>query len=134
MLTSISDLQVEATYKLDYATVYIYDYFMLSTVNEGVVFDKEKCNEFMSIANTYFKDKSFAYISLRNQSYTVDPTCYFYLRNLTNLKAMAIVSTKEIDFFNFNIENFFYKKNMKIFHDKKSAYIWINRVLKIKNY
>ncbi|GLB50108.1 STAS/SEC14 domain-containing protein [Neptunitalea lumnitzerae] len=135
MLSTISDLEVQFTYNLDEVVLYIYDYFVLSVVKEGVMIDKNLCLRAMNIFTDHFgEDKPFAYITLRENSYSVDPTVYFTLRNQKNLKAFAVISKKEIDFFNFKIEKFFFKQpNMKIFYDKKSAFMWVNNILGVNN-
>ncbi|MDX1365203.1 MAG: STAS/SEC14 domain-containing protein, partial [Arenibacter latericius] len=69
----------------------------------------------------------FGFISLRKYSYAIDPMIYNQLREIENLKALAVVSIKEIDMHNFNIERLFYKKNMKFFIDLDNALAWIKR-------
>lgn len=133
-MSSLSpNLQVRSAYELDFCNVYIYNYFLLTVVNDGVQLDKTKSKAISDIAYNCFGDTiPFAYISLRTNSYSIDPTVYFTVRNIPNLKAFAIVSNKEIDFYNYKIENFFYKRNnMKIFFDKKSALAWVDKIMEI---
>lgn len=135
MLSTISNLEVKAKYETDEAELYIYDYFVISVVKEGVMLNKEICLYAMKIFTNHFgENKPFGYITVRENSYSVDPTIYFTLRNQKNLKAFAVISKKEIDFFNFKIEKFFFKQpNMKIFYDKKSAFMWVNNILGVNN-
>lgn len=132
MLSSVSNLVVQSSYELNFGTIYVYEYIVVSIINEGILLDAEKCDQISAIAQKYFKTTiPFAYLTLRVNSYSVDPTIYFRIRHLKNLKAFAIVSTKEIDYYNFKIEQFFFKNNIKIFYDKKTALSWINNRLDI---
>jgi hypothetical protein len=51
---------------------------------------------------------------------------------MSNLKAFAIVSVKEIDMHNFKIEKMFYKKSMKFFIEFDNALAWVKRRVKAK--
>jgi hypothetical protein len=46
---------------------------------------------------------------------------------MDNLKALAIVSVKEIDMHNFKIEKLFYKKHMKFFIEYDNALTWVKK-------
>ena len=103
-------------YRLDIGTVQVYDDYMVSSFDEGSTITLERAYQIIGISEIHFRDKDFGYISLRKNSYAVDPTIYNYVRGLNNLKAFAIVSKKEIDMHNFKIEKLFYKKSMEIFN------------------
>ncbi|MDO6782369.1 hypothetical protein Q4604_24245, partial [Marinovum sp. 1_MG-2023] len=81
----------------------------------GTTITLEKVFQIIGISEIHFRDRDFGYISLRKNSYAIDPTVYNFVRGLENLKALAIVSVKEIDMHNFKIEKMFYKKPMKFF-------------------
>ena len=99
-------------YQLDIGTVQVYNDFMVSTFEEGATLTLERAYQIIGISEIHFRDKNFGYISLRKNSYAVDPTIYNYIRGLENLKAFAIVSKKESDMHNFKIEKLFYKKKL----------------------
>lgn len=120
-------------YQLDIGTVQVYNDFMVSTFEEGATLTLERAYQIIGISEIHFRDKNFGYISLRKNSYAVDPTIYNYIRGLENLKAFAIVSKKEIDMHNFKIEKLFYKKNMEFFIEYDNAVAWIKKRLKSAN-
>ncbi|GLB52369.1 hypothetical protein NBRC110019_14090 [Neptunitalea chrysea] len=134
MLSTISNLQVKAKYTLEFGTLYIYDYFVVAILNEGIMLNKDVClKEMLHFKKHFGDDIPFAYITIRKNSYSVDPTAYFTLRKAKNLKAFAIVSKKEIDFYNYKIEKSFFKQgNMKIFYETKSALKWVNKIMRIE--
>lgn len=114
-------------YQLDSGKIFVYDNYMVSAFDEGTTVTLEKAFQIIGISEIHFRDKDFGYISLRKNSYAIDPTIYNYIRSFDNLKAFAIVSIKEIDMHNFKIEKMFYKKPMKFFIDYNNALAWVKR-------
>lgn len=117
-------------YNLDIGKVQVFDDYIVSIFNEGATLTLERAYQVMGITEIHFRDKPFGYISLRKNSYAVDPTVYNYVRELENLKAFAIVSVKEIDMHNFKIEKLFYKNPMKFFIEFDNALAWVKRRVK----
>jgi hypothetical protein len=103
---------------------------MVSIFDEGTTITKERLFQILGIIEIHFREKNFGFISLRKHSYAIDPMIYNQLREIDNLKAFAVVSVKEIDMHNFNIEKLFYKKTMKFFIDMDNALVWIKRRVK----
>ena len=114
-------------YLLDVGKIQVYDNYMVSIFDEGATLTLERAYQIIGISEIHFRDKSFGFISFRKNSYAIDPIVYTYLRELDNLKAFAIVSSKEVDMHNFNIEKMFYKKPMKFFIDYNNALRWVRR-------
>ncbi|MEM1257943.1 MAG: STAS/SEC14 domain-containing protein [Bacteroidota bacterium] len=119
-------------YSLDIGTVQVYDHYIVATFDEGATVTLERAYQIIGISEIHFRNKKFGYISLRKNSYAIDPIIYTYLRGLENLKAFAIVSKKEIDMHNFKIEKMFYKKHMEFFIEFDNAVGWIKKRLKRK--
>ncbi|PCE62508.1 STAS/SEC14 domain-containing protein [Sediminicola luteus] len=119
-------------YALELGKVLVYDNYMVAIFNEGATLTLERMYQIIGISEIHFRDKDFGYVSLRKNSYAIDPTVYNYLRQLDNLKAFAVVSLKQIDMHNFNIEKLFYKNPMKFFIDYENAIEWVKTKLKSK--
>ncbi|WP_276391072.1 STAS/SEC14 domain-containing protein [Eudoraea chungangensis] len=119
-------------YQLDIGTIQVYENFMVSIFDEGATLTLERAYQIIGISEIHFRDTNFGIISLRKNSYAVDPIIYSYLRELNNLKAFAIVSVKEVDMHNFKIEKLFYKKPMKFYIDYNNALAWVLRRVKSK--
>lgn len=119
-------------YHLDIGVVQVFENHMVSIFNEGATLTLERVYQIIGISEIHFRDKNFGFISLRKNSYAIDPTIYNYLRELKNLKALAVVSVKEIDMHNFKIEKLFYKKPMKFYIDYDNALAWVKRKVKSK--
>jgi len=117
-------------YQLEVGKVQVFENYMVSVFEDGATLTLERAYQILGIAEIHFRNKDFGYISLRKNSYAIDPTVYTYLRGLDNLKALAIVSVKEIDMHNFKIEKLFYKKPMKFFIQYENALAWVKRRVK----
>ncbi|MGB7393792.1 MAG: STAS/SEC14 domain-containing protein [Pricia sp.] len=119
-------------YELENGKVQVYDNYMVSMFDEDAVLTMETAYQVIGISEIHFRNKNFGIISLRKNSYAVDPITYTYIRQIENLKAFAIVSVKEIDMHNFKIEKLFYKKPMKFFIEFDNALAWVKRRVKCK--
>ncbi|MCM4168909.1 hypothetical protein KCTC52924_02608 [Arenibacter antarcticus] len=114
-------------YQLEIGKVQVFEDYMVSIFDEGTTITQEGLFQILGIIEIHFRNKNFGFISLRKHSYAIDPMTYIQLREISNLKALAVVSIKEIDMHNFNIEKLFYKKTMKFFINIDNALIWIKR-------
>jgi hypothetical protein len=119
-------------YNLDIGTVQVFENHMVAIFDEGATLTLERAYQIIGISEIHFRDKNFGIISLRKNSYAIDPTIYSYLRELKNLKAFAIVSVKEVDMHNFKIEKLFFKKPMKFYIDYNNALAWVKRRVRQK--
>ena len=117
-------------YHLDIGKVQVFDKYMVGIFNEGATVTLERAYQIIGIAEIHFKNRNFGFISLRKNSYALDPIIYTYVRQIENLKAFAIVSVKQMDMHNFKIEKMFFKKPMKFFIDYNNAVTWVKRRVK----
>ena len=62
--------------KYPFCTIDIYSNYIISRINEGFHLTPDKNRVLEDIANDYFKDKPFVYITHRINSYSVDPSIY----------------------------------------------------------
>ncbi|MEX0290839.1 MAG: STAS/SEC14 domain-containing protein [Flavobacteriaceae bacterium] len=119
-------------YHLDIGKIQVFENYMVSIFDEGATLTLERAYQIIGISEIHFREKNFGIISLRKNSYAIDPTIYNYLRELKNLKAFAVVSVKEIDMHNFKIEKLFYKGPMKFFITYENALAWVKRRVRTK--
>lgn len=119
-------------YNLEIGKVQVFDDYLVTIFDEGATLTLERAYQIIGISEIHFRDKHFGFISFRTNSYAIDPMIYNYLKELDNLKALAIVSVKEIDMHNYKIEKMFYKKAMKFFIEYDNALAWVKRRIKGK--
>lgn len=111
-------------YTLQIGEVEIYESYILAQFNEGITINAEVVEQIIAIAQKHFPLQSFAYITIRKNSYAVDPMVYLKAFELENLKAIAIVSNKFIDNHNVKIEKHFFNKPMRVYETLEEAVSW----------
>ncbi|MEM6718092.1 MAG: STAS/SEC14 domain-containing protein [Bacteroidota bacterium] len=116
-------------YTLQVGEVEIYHNYMLAVINEGVTMNIDTASEVILIANKHFSATPFVYITVRKNSYSVDPMVYLKVIEIETLKAIAIVSDKFIDNHNVKIEKHFFNKPMQIFKTQEEAISWTNSLI-----
>lgn len=116
-------------YTLQIGEVEIYQNYIKAEINEGVTMNIDTAHEVILIAQKHFPTQPFAYITIRKNSYAVDPMVYLKVFEIENLKAIAIVSDKFIDNHNVKIEKHFFNKPMQIFKTTSEAVSWTKTLM-----
>ncbi|TRZ42912.1 STAS/SEC14 domain-containing protein [Robertkochia solimangrovi] len=117
------------TYKTDFGIFHIYPDYVVGQFYEGTALEIDQIFELSTIAEVHYENKDYAYISYRVNSYALDPTLYSHIKELENLKGIAIVTKRENDRHNFKIEQYFYAKNMEIFYNLSEAIDWVYTII-----
>ncbi|MCX2680872.1 STAS/SEC14 domain-containing protein [Galbibacter sp. EGI 63066] len=120
----VSKNKLITTYQFDFGEVKIYPSFAIGIMNDGIDLDLEILSELTTIVEKHYRNKYYGYISLRKNSYSVNPILYTYIKKSTNLKSIAIVSEKDIFKYNFKIEQYFFSKKMQLFKSLDEAVTW----------
>jgi len=115
--------------KYDFCTMHIYDNYMIVVINEGVTVTPEHNNVLIDVANTYYKNKSFVYITHRLHSYAVDPAIYKETSKIKNLSGFCVVSSDYKAKRNAEIEKLFLNKPFEIFDTIEEATTWVKQVI-----
>ena len=114
--------------KLDFGSAYVHENILIAKLDEGILFDVESNQNLLDLGAEIFHGKNYGYISHRVNSYAVDPMVYFESANVSNLKAIAVVSDNEITRRNADeVEKKFYKDNncFGVFQTLEEAVEWI---------
>ncbi|WP_298761195.1 hypothetical protein [uncultured Psychroserpens sp.] len=110
--------------KLDFCDVYLYENYMVVTVNTGVNITVKHNVILTDIADSHFKNKPFVYITHRINSYSVDPSVYKETSKITNLVGFCVVSTNFMAKSTAQIEKLFLNKPFEIFDTLPEAFNW----------
>lgn len=117
------------TLHFQFGEIRIFNNFVIAVMKEGITV-KPEYNDFLSkIANTYFRDKPFGYITYRINSYSVNPMVYLKTSTIENLIAFAVVTTDSLRTSNLKVEKRFLNKPFKHFPDLDSAKNWMNELI-----
>lgn len=110
--------------KYSFCVIEVYNDYAISRINEGFHLTPDKNRILEDIANDYFNDKSFVYISHRKNSYSVDPSIYLQTSKVKNLEGMAVVAEAPLSKGNAEVEKLFLDKPFEIFTDIDDAITW----------
>jgi len=114
--------------ELEFGQVRIFQNILIAELNEGVLFNAANNLELLAIGREVFQNRPYGYISLRNNSYAVDPLVYRDSAQAENLKAIAVVSEIELIRLNADkVERKFYKNpdSFEVFDKLELAINWI---------
>ncbi|WP_299229293.1 hypothetical protein [uncultured Psychroserpens sp.] len=114
---------------LEFCKIHIYDNYMVVTINEGVTITSEENKTLTHIADTYFKNKKFVYITHRIHSYAVDPAVYKETSKIENLVGFSVVSSDFKAKSNALVEKLFLSKPFEIFDSLEEAINWSQSIL-----
>ena len=124
---------MEKILNLSFCDITIYDNFLVVKMNEGVLISPESNKVLKEIAEVYFFNKPFVYITHRVNSYSVDPSVYKGTASIENLVAFAVVANTHLASENAKIEKLFFKdKPFEIFSDLEKAKDWAKSILNNK--
>lgn len=104
-----------------FGKVTIYDNYLVVVMKEGIAVTPKFNSILEGIANTYFIDKNFVYITHRLNSYSVDPNIYFKTSKIENLIGFAVVFGDKIYRDNISLEQAFFSKPFKSFSSLDQA-------------
>ncbi|OUS02483.1 hypothetical protein A9Q86_02960 [Flavobacteriales bacterium 33_180_T64] len=115
---------------LDFCKVHIYDYYMVVTVNMGINMTVYHNNILKGVADSYFKNKPFVYITHRINSYSVDPSTYKETAKINNLVGFCVVSKNFMAKSTAEIEKLFLNTiPFEIFDTLEEAISWTKSVI-----
>lgn len=115
---------MRAAVKYDFCDFSIFDNFLIAVMKEGITVLPEHNEVLIELANKYFKNRPFAYITNRIHSYSVDPNIFKGTSKIENLVAFAVVSQQELSIANASFEKVFLKKPHKSFTKLIDAIAW----------
>ena len=104
----------------------VYEDYIISSVNEGIVFDSPELAQFHSVFETYFKGKKFGFISNRKNDYTVTPTAFINVSRNNGLTGVAILCHSKSSYENSLFVKKFYSKPYKSFYTIEECKEWLN--------
>lgn len=111
---------------LSFSVLEIYEDLIISSVNEGIVFDSPELAQIHSVFETHFKGKKFGFISNRKNDYTVTPTAFIKVFKNSGLKGVAILCHSKASYDNSLFVKKFYSKPYKSFYTIEKCKEWLN--------
>lgn len=115
--------------ELEFTILDFHENFVISRVREGMIINQKMVNDLILVCSDFYEGKNFVFISLREKNYNVDPTIYFNLENIPNLKGIAVASENTSALNMANFERNFSKVPFEIFLNLNEAEEWTQKVL-----
>ena len=125
--------RILSSLELEYTTLEFYSFFVVSRVREGAVLRKEQIDNLVEVCLEFYAGNPFAYISKRVNNYNVDPTIYYSLLKVHNLKGIAVVSDRVASLNMARFEKQFSKVPFEIFNDFPEAIAWAEKLVPQEN-
>jgi hypothetical protein len=98
---------------------------MVVVMDYGILVDEPQLEYFDALVDTHFRNTDFGYMTIRVNSYSVNPHVYKTIGKWKNLKCFAIVDIEAKAEKTFPVESAFFKGPMHLFQDVKKAYKWV---------
>lgn len=121
-------MNAEKTIDIGFATVQISEHYIISTIREGIVFEKKHLKILFDLFSTYYKDRPFVSIANRAYDYSIDPNTLSSEKH-PDLIGIGVVcytsASKQIAEFEKN----FYKGTYEIFDSLEVARAWAIELL-----
>lgn len=118
------------TTRLSFTTLYFSKNYVISKMDEGIVFDKDLCQIMIDVCIEYYNDNSFIYIANRVNHYNVDPTIYLGLGKYPSFVGIAIVDKKASKLNLAKFEKNFTNYPFEIFKEVTDATNWADDLIK----
>ncbi|WP_052158219.1 hypothetical protein [Lacinutrix jangbogonensis] len=113
--------------------VSIHENYLIMVVNQGETIEVKHNKILIDLAETFYKNKDFVYITNRVNSYAVDPAIYFETKKIKTLIGFSVVSKKEIAINNALLEKLFFDKPFETFKQIDEAIHWANKLCEASN-
>lgn len=111
-----------------FASLYIFEGYVISEIKEGVVFSWEDHAKQMAADVSSFTEtdgSELVYLSHRIHSYSLKPMDWLYFfKNSFNLRGYGVIGYNSFSFLNTVIENLFFNKKIRRFNDLETAIQW----------
>jgi len=116
----------------DFCKIHIYDTYMIVVMNEGITVSPKDNQVLINIADTYYRNKRFVYLTHRIHSYAVDPAIYLETSKINNLVGFAVISNDYKAKRNVAIEKLFFNKPFEIFDTLEEGIAWAKEILNLE--
>ncbi len=118
-----------ASFDFSFCRAEIHKDYVLTVMTEGITVIPKYNDLLMMVAEQYYKNKPFVYMSNRINSYSVDPSIHLEMNKIPNLIGFAVISNNPIQKMQTELEKSLFKKEYKLFNTMKSAIDWKNMII-----
>ncbi|WP_052503456.1 hypothetical protein [Lacinutrix sp. Hel_I_90] len=125
MSQALNPYKLVKTYRFNFGKVDFYENFLVTEISEGFCFDIEEALKISELVTLHFRDKPFAYISNRVNSYSLIPMNYLKIKEVfPTIAVFAAVTYTVIQENMIEVENNFLNGFLKNFNSMEEAVAW----------
>lgn len=116
--------QIEHHLSLSFGEITVYNDYVYTVMNEGITVSPNLNDILLAVAEIYYSDREFVYITHRINSYSIDPIVYIETSKIKNLKGFIAVCPNKSLIESFRIEKLFFEKPFAVYQtlDEALAY------------
>lgn len=120
--------KLEEVIIFDYGRFYFFENFIISEINEGVLFDWDLATELIELATSYYgENPKIGYVSNRIHSYSLKPQDWLkFFSARHTLTSFAIVDPKSQS--STLLEKMFFKSLIQKFDNLNDATSWVQEI------
>ncbi|MBU2940489.1 hypothetical protein KO494_13155 [Lacinutrix sp. C3R15] len=123
---------IKNAFKTGFGMVYCFDNFIVTEINEGVIFDLNYSKELTALIFDYYgPNYNLHVISNRVNNYSIVPTYWFNFyknKNANQLKSVSFVYYNELAYLNAKLEEKFIKCKTECFKNLDDAICTISNI------
>lgn len=120
---------ISTSINLDFASFQLYENYVISTINEGIVFDFPHLKEVTRIFKAHYATTPFVSIANRKYDYTINPTCLMESKIIDTIIGIGVVCYSESAFEMAQFEKKFYKGELQVFRNLEHCLSWTKEKL-----
>jgi hypothetical protein len=115
---------IEHHLSLSFGEITIHNDYVYTVMNEGITVSPNLNDILLAVAEIYYSDREFVYITHRINSYSIDPIVYIETSKIKNLKGFIAVCPNKSLIESFRIEKLFFEKPFAVYQtlDEALAY------------
>lgn len=116
-------LHQNLTHKL--GDFWFFEDFIWAEMKEGIHLKIEDAQDIVKLGYHYYKTSGCYYVSNRINSYSTQVSDFIPLEKLPFLKGFVMINYSRSNEIVSNVEQLFFKKPFKIFHEEEEAVRWL---------
>ncbi|AEE20720.1 hypothetical protein JM84_1940 [Dokdonia sp. Hel_I_63] len=114
---------------LSFGEITVYNDYVYTIMNEGITVQPNFNDILLAVAEIYYSDREFVYITHRINSYSIDPIIYLETSKIKNLKGFIAVCPNKSLIESFRVEKLFFNKPFAVYQTLDEALKYKEKLL-----
>ena len=106
---------------LSFGEITVYKDYIYTVMNEGITVQPNFNDILLAVAEIYYSDREFVYITHRINSYSIDPIIYLETSKIKNLKGFIAICPNKSLIQSFKVEKLFFNKPFAVYQTLEEA-------------